>query len=176
MSSLAMGIALLQAAACVIPPQLEQDTGDAGPSAPPVILEAGPAPDFQFPGPLLLARQDSRQMSLTVRDNDVADVLYVKLFVDYDRPLPLPAPADCQAAPSGAPVRIVECPVSALCNQIAGNDEDDHYLEALVADRPFILDGDVGAIGQPPYRALDDAGRAAWSVRSWLMRCQPVET
>jgi hypothetical protein len=159
-------IACVSATACVIPPELEPDTGDAGPSSPPVIVEAGPSPDFQFPGPIALARQDGRRMSLTLRDNDVDDVLYVKLYVDYGRPLPTPAYADCQAAPSGAIVRIAECPVSALCNLI--NDDQDHFLDAMVADRPFLA---MDVPDQPPYRALDDVDRAAWSIRSWIMRC-----
>jgi hypothetical protein len=166
-------LALLEVTACVIPPELEPDTGDAGPSSPPVIVEAGPSPDFQFPGPVVLARQDSRRMSLTLKDNDVADVLYIKLYVDYGRPTATPAWADCQAAPSGVPVRIAECPVSALCTSIGGNDASDHYLEAMVADRPFLAADDPD---QPPYRALDDIARAAWSVRSWLMRCASDET
>jgi hypothetical protein len=159
-------------AACVIPPNLEPDDGDAGPSASPIIVEAGPAPDFSFPGPITLQRTDLRRLSLTLRDDDVADNLYVRLYVDYGRPDPTPALDDCQAAPSGAAVRIVECGVSRLCTPIDTADQDFHVLEAMVADRPFIPDGDPAAFGQAPYRALAEAKRASSSLRSWVMRCE----
>jgi hypothetical protein len=171
-----MALAIGMGSACVIPPNLEPDDGDAGPSDTPIILEAQPAPDFSFPGPVQLHRPDDRVMSLNLRDADLADVLYVRLYVDYGRPAPTPAWTECQAAPSGEPVRIAACSVSSLCTSIGGTDATDHLLEALVADRPFLSDADPGAVGQPPYRALDDVSRAAWSIRAWVMRCDTDET
>jgi hypothetical protein len=158
--------------ACVIPPNLAPDDGDAGPSSPPVILEAGPAPDFSFPGPMQLQRPDTRELSLIVRDQDVDDVLYLRLYVDYERPSPTPAWAECQAAPTGDPTRVAICPVSALCNPIQPNDPGDHYLDVMVADRPFISDVDPAAVGQKPYRAVADFSQAGTSLRQWLMRCE----
>jgi hypothetical protein len=156
---------------CVIPPDLAPDDGDAGPSSPPVLVEAGPSPDFSFPGPIQLERPDAREMTLTLRDIDLEDVLFVRLFVDYGRPDPTPAWADCQAAPNGQAVRLAECPVSALCTSILGTDLGDHTLEAMVSDRPFIPDSDPAAVGQPPYRAVGDVSHASSSLRAWVMRC-----
>lgn len=175
MPAVALALALSAGTGCVIPPDLEPDDGDAGPSATPVIVEAGPAPDFSLPGPIVLDRSDPRRLSLILRDTDVNDVLYVRLYVDYNRPVPTPAWAECQAAPTGDPVRIAECPVSALCTPIGETDTENHVLEAMVADRPFISDGDPAAVGQPPYRALDDATRASSSLGAWLMRCELPE-
>jgi hypothetical protein len=157
--------------ACVIPPDLEPDDGDAGTSSPPLLVEAGPAPDFSLPGPITFTRPETRTMSLTLRDNDLTDVLYIRLFVDYGRPNATPFQGDCQAPPSGQVQRLTECSVSSLCQFIPTTDLGDHYLEAVVSDRPFIADSDPAAIGQPPYRAVEDVRHAASSIGSWIMRC-----
>jgi hypothetical protein len=163
-------------AGCIFPPELEVGDSDAGPGSSPVILSAGPAPDFLFPGPLILDRQDPRTLSLTILDNDIDDVLHVSLYIDYGRPTAEPAYAACQAAPTGETTRILACPVNALCNPIADTDQGDHVLEAMVADREFLADSDPAAEGQALFRALRDPSRAAFSFRSWIMRCNaPIE-
>ncbi len=163
-------------ASCILPPELEVGTSDAGPSSSPVILSAGPAPDFVFPGPMILDRQDTRTLSLTLLDNDVNDVLHVRLYIDYGRPNPAPAYAECQTAPTGETTRVLACPVNALCNPIADTDQGDHVLEAMAADREFLADSDPAAEGQSLYRALRDPNRAAYSFRSWVMRCNaPID-
>ncbi len=162
--------------ACIFPPDLEVGDVDAGPGSSPVILSAGPAPDFLFPGPLILDRQDPRTLSLTILDNDVDDVLHVRLYIDYGRPNPEPHYAECQAAPTGEATRVLACPVNVLCNPIADTDQGDHVLEAMASDREFIADSDPAAEGQDLFRALRDPSRAAFSFRSWVMRCNaPVE-
>ncbi|MCP4446213.1 MAG: hypothetical protein GY811_12845 [Myxococcales bacterium] len=159
------------AGACLFPPELEAGTSDAGPGSSPVIFSSGPAPDFLFPGPLFLDRQDSRTLSLTVLDNDIDDVVHVRLYIDYGRPNPEPAYAECQAAPTGEATRVLACPVNTLCNPIADTDQGEHVLEAMVADREFLQDSDPAAEGQDLFRALKDPNRAAFSYRSWIMRC-----
>ena len=153
---------------CIFPPELQVGDVDAGPGSSPVILSAGPAPDFLFPGPIILDRQDPRTLSLTV--------VHVRLYIDYGRPNPTPAFAECQAAPTGEVTRVLACPVNTLCNAIADTDPGDHVLEAMAADREFIADNDPVAEGQPLFRALRDPSRAAFSFRTWVMRCNaPVE-
>jgi len=163
---------------CVIPPDLEPAGADAGPSTTPVILGAQPA-EFAFPGPMVLDRGVDRPLTLEVADDDLGDTIYVQLYVDYNREVtggvPTPAWASCQAAATGQVTRFVECPTQALCTPIAEADLGDHVLEAMVADRPFIPDSDPLAAGQPPYRALAEPGRAAYSFRSWVMRCNPAD-
>jgi hypothetical protein len=162
-------------AGCFIPPDLSPESGDAGPSGTPIIVEGGPAPDFSFPGPIQLDHGDARRISLILRDPDVDDVLYVRLYVDYVKPpleVPTPPWADCQAAPTDSALRIAECPTSALCTSIDAADQGNHVLEAMVSDRPFIPDSDPAAFGQPTYRAVDDVSQAASSAKSWVMVCR----
>ena len=168
------------AAACIIPPDLEpaEATADAGPSSPPVILSASPAPEFSFPGPIVLHRPETRSIALEVEDNDIADATYVRLYVDYNRgatSMPTPAWADCQAAGGTSSIRIIPCPAQSLCTPIGTEDGTEHVLEALVSDRPFIPDSDPQAVGQAPFRAVADPARAATSLRSWLMTCDTAE-
>ena len=161
--------------ACIFPPELQVSANDAGPSSPPVITSAGPAPDFLFPGPVILDRQDSRTLSLTVRDNDVDDVIFVRLYIDYGLPNPEPAFAECQAAATGEAARVVACPVNSLCNPIEDSDTGAHVLEAMVVDRAFLADSDPAAEEQPLYRAVREATRVQPTFRSWLMQCNPPE-
>ncbi len=169
--------AIGMASSCVFAPELEVGTSDAGPGSSPVILSAGPAPDFLFPGPLILDRQDPRTLSLTVLDNDIEDVIHARLYIDYGRPNAEPAYAECQAAPTGEATRVLACPVNALCNPIADTDQGDHVLEAMVSDREFLSDSDPLAEGQDLFRAVRDPSRAAFSFRSWILRCNaPIET
>jgi hypothetical protein len=163
--------------ACLIPPDLEPASQDAGSGSPPVILTAQPI-EFAFPGPIVLTRGDLRLLSLEVEDGDRSDTLFVKLYVDYNRPpanLPTPSFNECQAAPNDTATRNIECRVNSLCNPIDEADLGDHVLEAMVSDRPFISDADPEAFGQPPYRAVADPEQASSSNSSWVMRCQPPE-
>ena len=168
------------AAACIIPPDLEpaEATADAGPSSPPVILSASPAPEFSFPGPIVLHRPETRSIALEVEDSDIADTTYVRLYVDYNRAptfMPTPAWADCQQSGGTAATRIVSCPAASLCTPIGTEDANNHVLEALVSDRPFIPDSDPQAEGQPAFRAVAEPAKAATSIRSWLMTCDTAE-
>lgn len=156
---------------CIFPTNLEVSSGDAGPSSPPIIVSAGPADDFRFPGPIILDRQDTRTLSLNVIDNDIDDVIFVRLYVDYGRPNPEPAFAECQAAPTGEATRVLACPVNSLCNPIGDSDTSNHFLEAMVVDREFLADSDPAAEGQPLFRAVRDASRVQPTIQYWLMQC-----
>lgn len=162
---------------CVLPPDLNPAGADAGPSSPPIILAATPV-EYAFPGPITINREDSLPIGLDVRDNDAGDSLYVRLYRDYLRgqePVETPALADCQAGPNqnGDLDRHITCSTNALCNLLDPDDNADHVLEAMIADRRFIPDGDPEAALQPPYRALEDRDHAAWSFGTWIMRCRP---
>jgi hypothetical protein len=161
-------------AACLIPPDLEPAGADAGPSSPPIIVAAQP-PELALPGPIVLDRADQRALALEVDDLDLADTLYVRLYVDYKRIPPLfeatPFLAECQAAPSGAAARIIDCPTNSLCTLIPDPDPGGHVLEAMVSDRAFISDADPQAEGQEPFRAVADPTRAAHTISAWIMSC-----
>lgn len=163
--------------ACLIPPDLEPASQDAGGGSPPVIRSAQPV-EFAFPGPVILEHGDMRQLSLEVEDGDTDDTLFVQLYVDYNRPptsAPTPAYASCLAAPTESTVRLIPCDTASLCNSIATTDDTDHVLEAMVADRSFIFDSDPQAEDQPPYRALAQPQEANFNIYAWVMRCQPTD-
>jgi hypothetical protein len=163
--------------ACLIPPDLEPASQDAGGGSPPFIVSAQPM-EFAFPGPMILDHLDERTLSLEVQDADIQDTVFVQLYVDYNRAptnQPTPSYANCQAPPNDTAVRLVPCDTNSLCNSIASTDQGDHVLEAMVADRTFILDSDPQAEGQPPYRALAEPQVASFNIYSWVMRCQPTD-
>jgi hypothetical protein len=157
-------------AGCVYPAPLELDSPDAGPSAPPVIIASGPAPEFALPGPLFLDRSlPDQTFSLTVVDNDSIDEsLFVRLFIDYGMPDQQPASSSCSLPPGEGVERVGECLLSPVCNDIEPEDEELHFLEAVIADRPF-LDETARPPEQPPYRGLP--ADAAYSVRAWTLAC-----
>lgn len=150
--------------ACVIPPPGDFAEADAGPSSPPVIVSA--ADPYEFPE-MNVVRTDPPRLALTLRDVDLEDTLFVRLYVDYGLPVESNFAASCTAVPSGMQERIADCATSTLCNQIT--DEAPHFLEAMVADLEFLSDSDPLAEGQPPFRALPPT--AAYSFRSWMMTC-----
>ncbi len=160
----------LMCASCIYPAPLELDTPDAGPSAVPVIVSASPA-EFAFPGVVALDRHDQRTMFLSVSDADLEDNLYVRLYVDYGRPYQAGFLGECNAVPSGEPIRVADCSVSSLCNSIEETDTGLHVLEAMVADRAFLTESNPLAQDQPPFRRLPS--NAASSLRAWLMECNP---
>lgn len=159
-------------AGCVWPAPLNLEGADAGPGSPPIILTSGPAPEFSFPGPLVLDRSENPLLSLTVRDNDLEDELYVRLYVDYGLPDQRPARSGCVIPPSGELERVGQCAVTPVCGDIPNDDEEVHYLEAVIADRAFLEETDRPP-EQLPHRGLP--ATAASSIRAWMVRCLPAE-
>jgi hypothetical protein len=142
-------------------------------------MSASPADVFSFPGPIRIPRTQSPAMLLEVIDNDLDDSLYVRLYRDYRSEEieevngdPTPFLTECQAGPSLVRERSIRCVTDFLCTSVP-DDNRDHVLEAMVADQPFIPDSDPEAVGQDPFRALQNPRTASWSIRSWVMRCEP---
>jgi hypothetical protein len=159
------------ATSCVIPPNLELDEVDGGTGSPPVIISSGPSPEFSVPGPLVLERNDSRDITLTVEDLDIDDDLYVRMFVNY--PVDTAVRAECQVGPTGSTTRVIECPTARLCEGVDDQDTSRHFLEAMVADRAFLADNNPEARLQEPNRALP--GEAGYSFRAWMISCTPAD-
>lgn len=158
---------------CVVPAPLNIEGSDAGPGSPPVIVASGPAPAFSLPGPLVLDRSDNPLLSLTVRDNEVDEELFVRLYVDYGINGQRPARSGCVIPPSGQIERVGECSVTPVCGDVPDDDEDEHLLEAMVADRRFLEETDRPP-EQPPQRGLPED--ASYSIRAWVFRCLPPES
>jgi hypothetical protein len=169
----------MTAAGCPYPPPLDVEDSDAGASSPPVILRASP-PEFRFPGPITLRRtNEDRVFAIDISDNDLEDLLFVRMYVDYGReigpdmePEATPPLSDCTASTNNETVRTASCPAALLCSTLPPADTEAHALEVLVADREFLPAGDPAAAGQPAFRAISPGGSPA-AIRSWVMRCEP---
>ncbi len=156
--------------ACVIPPPLQLDESDSGVNATPVIVSSGPAPEFSFPGPLVMEHSDQRRLTLTLSDSDVDDTLHVRIYRDYGMPDESNFVSSCTFPPSGERTRVGDCLTQSFCNGLAPTDQDNKVLEAVVADRAFLDESDPAGEGQPAYRRLPTG--TATSVRAWIMTCE----
>lgn len=156
---------------CFFSPDLTAEENLITAPYPPVIFSA--ADPFEFPGPLLINRDESRTLSVTVMDNDIEDTIFMRLYVDYLLDNPLPALSECSAPSSEFEARIITtCSMSAVCNPIpVGGDDEIHILEVLVSDSPFIPDSSPLAEGQPGFRAIEDPVNSIPVIRSWPFRC-----
>lgn len=157
-------------AGCVIPPPLQLDEPDAGVNATPVIVSAGPAPDFSFPGPIVVEHSDTRRVTLTISDTDLNDTMYVRIYRNYGDPDPSNFVSSCTIPPSGEKTRSGECSASSFCNGLEPTDQGDKTLEAMVADRAFLEESDPAGEGQPAFRRLPAGAQS--SIRAWVMTCQ----
>lgn len=163
MGLLTIACLALVLAGCIVPlPYEEVADGGAGADYPPVIVGATPA----MPGPLTITRGVVETYTIDVKDKDVDDTLYVRVFRDYDpvlRPFPLitiPVP------PGGAAVRHVNVANGTFC---VGAVEDGValFFDVVVADRPFL---DPPA--NPPYQAVPEG--AEKSRMTWVAVCQSM--
>ncbi len=155
------------ASACILPPPLDVESDDIGISSPPVVVEIAPQ-EFKSPGlPIQVEQADERNMILTVSDNDPEDLIFVRFFVDYARPDQTSFKADCSAPASGTERRQVTCSMATICNGISPDVA--HFLEAVIADRPFLDTSDPRAVGQLPFRALPPL--AGSTITAWTLEC-----
>lgn len=162
---LALALAV-PAAACVVPPDLSPQADDTGaPNSPPIIISVADRSGNPFtrPGPRSVTIGDDR-LTVTVSDNDLADVLTLYFFVDYGLPTPTPRRVECLAAPgtSAVPQRTVLCEINTVC--LEGEQQSNpHILEIEVFDRTPADSGD------PPFRSVAAPGLSSgwW----WEMNC-----
>jgi hypothetical protein len=148
----------LASSGCFLPPSLEPETeADAAPNSIPVII------DSTFPAVQVAIRKDGQDpLTLTVRDLDVSDTVYVYFYVDYSVPEAGPPLSECTGA-GGQHDRVLTCEINSLCYRIPLPDNQVHFLEAVVADRERLL------MGEPRNRAFPEG--TGISYRAWLMRC-----
>jgi len=150
--------------ACVIPPSLSVGTEDAGVNSPPAILAVrSDTQEFPEPGPVPVERgAGAGSLSLTLLDTDLADTLYVRMFINYRVTAADPARVTCTAPPPmpAAPQRTISCDASSLC-PATGTDFD---LSIVVFDREPLESG------TPPYQAMPPGGLKT-SV-FYFLKCQ----
>jgi hypothetical protein len=154
----------LSCGACVIPPSLSVGNEDAGVNSPPAILAVrSDTQEFPEPGPVLLDRGETAgSLSLTLLDTDLADTLYVRMFLDYTVTAADPARVTCTSpAPMPAvPQRTVSCDATSLCPATG----TDFNLSVVVFDREPLESG------TPPYQAMPPGGLKT-SV-FYFLKCQ----
>ena len=153
--------------ACIFPPNLELIESDAGPGAAPVIESVSP-PELAPPGPLSLTTDPLQPpMGLVIRDPDSQDAsLHIRFFLDYSAANPSGSVTDCTIEPQGVAARAGSCPVHFICLE---EDDGDYFLEAMVADRPFLVESDPNYDPSKPFRSLPETGAA--SFRAWELTC-----
>jgi hypothetical protein len=156
--SLAIAIPLT---GCVVPIPADVEQSDGGTNSAPVILSSTPSmPGFD---PISVTMPQMR--SITVKDNDIGDTIYVRVFRDYQ--LGPQGPLNDQSVTNdpvnGTAIRVISLPTDTWCN--AATLGDQHVFDVMVADRPF----DSNPATKPEYRALPPD--AEYSIRSWVATC-----
>jgi hypothetical protein len=155
----------LLAGGCVLPPSLSTSQADAGENSPPAILSASSdLVQLVEPGPVSFAMGTSSTLNVALRDADLTDTLYVRLFVDYNHPDPTPARvAGCNANPTGKPDRTAICSLDGLCQ--SGDVGVTRGLTIVVFDREPLDDGTT-----PLYQAMPTGGLS--TDRFYYLQCQ----
>jgi hypothetical protein len=148
---------------CVIPPSLSVGE-DAGVNSPPAILAVrDDVQELPEPGPVPFERgRSTNPLSLTLLDTDLADTLYVRMFLDYTVAAAVPARVTCTAKPPDppSPQRTVACEASSLCPSSG----TDFNLSIVVFDREPLESG------TPQYQAMPPGGLKT-SV-FYFLKCQ----
>jgi hypothetical protein len=154
--------------ACVVPIPADVEGGDGGPSSPPVIVDSNPAMPFSNGAPIDVNLIADGKVTIDVKDFDLDDTLYVRVFRNYD---PQTNPFDIndiEWAPGdgslvGAVRQDIELSTALWC---AGSEQGRFYVfDVVVSDRRFEDEG------TPAGRAT--TGETA--IRSWVGVCNPIE-
>lgn len=149
--------------ACAVPPGLQLDQPDAKENSAPIITAAAVgAKALTEPGPITEIERGRGNMAVTVRDTDVEDTLYIRMFVDYGLPDPTAPRGFCKTTPGSTTSRTISCDISGICT----NDDIDvtRLLWIEVFDREP-LDS-----GTPRFRVMPEGGYA--SKWAFSLQCQ----
>jgi hypothetical protein len=152
-------------AGCVIPPSLSVDTTDAGAnSAPAIVSVRADLVSFpQFSTVVFEKGAGAGQLNVTLHDTDLGDTLFVKIFVNYNRPDPTPARAQCETA--GRTVeRTCSANMQAVCTTA------DIGANPLPVMQVFVSDREVEPDIQPPFQGLPQG--ALTTSQTFFLRCQ----
>lgn len=148
--------------ACVIPPSLSVETGDAGVNSPPAILAVrSDQEELPEPGPVLFER-GSGTLNATLLDTDLSDTLYVRVFVEYTIENPTAPRATCTAAPTMTSQRSVTCDLGALC--LTSDVGQTRFMNVAVFDRQPLESG------APMFKAMPEGGQT--TSKSYLLECR----
>jgi hypothetical protein len=156
---LALAVLVALAGACVVPLAPEVIDADAGIDYPPVIVASNPP----MPGIFQFESDPPREYSLTVSDQDVADVIYVRVIRDLNTNQgPQPIPVVSKEVVNGAlgnHLRQFTIDSSPFCGL---STTGEHTLDVFVADRPFV---------DASLMATTKGGLGHVTTRSWVLTC-----
>jgi hypothetical protein len=148
---------------CVIPPSLSSSTADAGVNSPPMIVDVKSQTALQEGSTVTFDVINPDPITIDLLDTDVTDTLYVRIFVDYNKPDQTSPRVTC--APTGGsktPQRTVICPIGGLCGSTDINQP--RGMSIVVFDREPI-DGML-----PYYQAMPPDGLS--TDRFYYLNCQ----
>ena len=154
----------LLAGGCVIPPSLSSNTTDGGVNSPPAILSvSSDQQQLVEPGPVLFEQNTTSSLIVKVRDTDVSDTLYVRVFVDYHFPDATPARAACTATAAKSADRTASCSLAGLCETA-----DVGVQRGMTV---VVFDREPQDTGTPLYQAMPPDGLS--TDRFFYLQCQP---
>lgn len=155
---------------CVIPPSLRAED-DAGVNSPPaIVMVAGASDQLAEPGPYFVETGPmAGTLSVQLIDTDVADVLYVRGYLDYNSPVGnrVPPRVQCPVPASDNATRMATCNLAGLC--LPGDVGTQHNLTLVVFDRP---PADAGADPQ----AMPAGSGGLSTSRFYFVHCQPPQS
>jgi hypothetical protein len=156
-----MTLALLTTS-CVVPIPASPDEGDAGPlKDTPIIVKASPV---DFPGPIDPA--STQMLTLTLKDGDVRDTLYLRVFKNYspgNESLGIANATVRNDAVGGEVERTTVLDIRFWCEGSAGQNVT---IDIVVADEPL---EDVRSETEFPFKNPINNGR--WSQREFFAPC-----
>lgn len=151
-------------AGCVVPIPAEPEVADAGVNSPPIIVSASPSMPFDSGGPLDVASLST--VSVALRDKDIADTLYLRVFRDYqlakERIFPIDWRTVTNDPTTGTADRTANFQTSTWCDGAPAGQT--LVFDVVVADRDWDVPG-----AEPKYRAVIPGGET--STRSWVGTC-----
>ena len=152
-----VGMALAMLSGCFLPPSLSVDTQDAQTDSPPEILAISlmgqPVAENST---IDFTQNEASVMTATLIDTDLADTLYVDVFVNYQEN-PNPARVTCIAGPGASSQRTASCNMMPLCqHNDVGQIED---MTVVVFDREPLQ------AGTPPYQGTNGGLSTQWFFR-----------
>ena len=156
-------------AGCVIPPSL-QVVDDAAVNSPPAIaLVSSDRGPLAQPGPVPVDRgATAGNLHFQLIDTDLSDILYVRIYVNYNLPDRMPARAGCTAtsSASASAMRTATCDLSGLC---ATNDVGVRQNMSIVVFDRMPVDR-----GADPQAMVSSDGLS--TSQFYFLDCQPPQT
>jgi hypothetical protein len=150
---------------CIIPPSYDTGTKDAGINSPPAILSVhADLQELKEPGPVSFT-MGMGTMSFDLIDTDLDDTLYVKIFVDYNKPDPTPARSTCTASTLTTARRSATCPLQGLCQ--TADVGQTRRMDTVVFDRK------VEDSGTPLYQAMAPTSGGLSTHLTFDLKCLP---